>query len=90
MSWVMIDGMYFRSGAAENWANRSVVQPAARSSSSRASRSRVATFTPPGWLLSDVEFVQLAIVPVRGVRVDYLSGKTAITDRVVANEGGRG
>jgi hypothetical protein len=29
-------------------------------------------------------------VPARGVRVDYLSGKTAITDRVVANGGGRG
>jgi hypothetical protein len=41
-------------------------------------------------LLSDVEFVQLAIVPARGGRVDYLSGKTAITERVVANGGGRG
>jgi len=41
-------------------------------------------------VLSDVEFVELAIVPAPGVRVDYLSGKKAITDRVVANRGGRG
>jgi hypothetical protein len=41
-------------------------------------------------MLSNVEFVELAIVPAPGVRVDYLSGKAAITDRAVANGRGRG
>jgi hypothetical protein len=41
-------------------------------------------------LLSDVELVELAIVPAHGARVDYLSGKAAITDQVDANGGGRG
>jgi hypothetical protein len=41
-------------------------------------------------LLSDVEFVELAIVPARTVHVDYLLGKTAITERAVANGRGRG
>jgi hypothetical protein len=41
-------------------------------------------------VLSDVELVELAIVPAQGVRVDYLSGKAAITDWADANGGGRG
>jgi hypothetical protein len=71
MSSVMIDGMYFRSGAAQNSANRSVVQPAAKSSSSRASRSRVATSSPPGLVL-DLDFTPPSILPTLGVQVDYL------------------
>jgi hypothetical protein len=38
----------------------------------------------------EVEFVDLEIVLDRLVRVDYLSGKAAITDRVVANPGAHG
>jgi hypothetical protein len=41
------DGAHFRSGAFQNSANSSIVQQAVKSSPNRASRSRVATSSPP-------------------------------------------
>jgi hypothetical protein len=85
----MIEGLYFRSGAAQNSAKSSVVQPAAKSSSSRASRSRVSTFAPPSSLVNR-GFSVRPIVPTSGPRVDYLRRKAANGLASVANRKARG